>query len=147
MTFTNQHRKMVEIADEIVAAARDGRADRLRSLSALRLELSKEVRDHVDEETALIRAKRGGEAPVRADQNALISKYHDDLLVWRQQLTSCNTSWSPKRISEDAQGFLAEFQPIRDALDERVRWEEQVFYPRVLGSADLVRPVQRTQRA
>jgi hypothetical protein len=83
---------------------------------------------------------------VRADQNALISKYHDELLVWRQQLTSCNKSWPPKRISEDAQGFLAEFQPIRDALDERVCWEEQVFYPRVLGSADLVRPVQRAQQ-
>jgi hypothetical protein len=138
MTFAEQHDSMVELADAIITAARE--SDRgITEVLALRFRLSKEIRKHVDEETALIRSRREGSGTVSAAQDTLISKYHDELLLWRQQLADCNVAWTPKRIAKDPSGFVAEFQPLRDALRQRVQWEEQVFYPRVLTTAELSR--------
>ncbi len=137
MTFGDQHQSMVKIADAILAAVQSG-GERLRRLPALRLQLAREVNDHVREETALIRQRRDDRSVGDAVEKALISRYHDELLDWRRQLGSCNVDWPPSRVAANPIGFRIAFQPLRDALWRRVRWEEDVFYPRVLARADLL---------
>ena len=127
--FASQHDCMVDIADAILRTAKDRDAAAATRLTQLRLRLSREITDHCGAEVALINARRG-ETSER--QGALIRKYHDDLLKWRHDLIACNSDWPPRRVFDDPAGFSRDFGAIAARLRERVRWEEQEFYPAVL---------------
>lgn len=127
--FAHQHSHMVEIAESILQVARERADDAASRLTQLRLKLSRQVREHCDTELSLINARRGS---TDARQAELIRRYHDDLLRWRHDLIECNSAWPPKRVFADSAGFTQAFSGIAIRLRERVRWEEEEFYPAVL---------------
>ena len=131
VTFAQQHHGLVKIAREIVDSVLRITAASIQDFTSLRLELARAIQKHVHDEIALIRqldrSDRG------SDQKALISKYHDDLLAWRMLLAECNAKWPTASVMADPKGFLSDFQPIQRALAQRVKWEEEIFYPQVLS--------------
>ena len=128
--FTHQHHHMVELADAILSVARDAPPDATERLTTARLKLSREVSEHCRDELADLQARRPDVGDAR--EQALVRKYHDDLLAWRHDLIACNSNWPPARVLNEPRAFAAEFSPIAERLRERVRWEEEEFYPAVL---------------
>ena len=135
ITFAQQHCELVEIAQDIVNAVRANTAASLQDFTRSRLRLARAVQKHVGPEIALIqqldRSVKG------SDQQALLSKYHDDLRAWRMLLTECNAKWPTASVTANPSAFLSDFQPIQRALEQRVKWEEDVFYPNVLSREHL----------
>lgn len=129
--FICDHQRMISLAEAILEAARDTKADAERRLTRARLDLSRAVSDHVRVEVAFLGSSGGAE---RLDQTTL-SRYHDELLAWRQALMDCNAAWPIARIQADRAGFARAFRPLLHALKERVRWEEEQLYPRLRAAA------------
>lgn len=130
--FKHQHGDMIDTAASILDAAHGGGADAAIALTRARLKLSREVSRHCTEEIAFLNARRPAGAPAYAA--ALVRKYHDDLLRWRHDLIACNSNWPPVRVLADPHVFAAEFGGLTDRLRERVRWEEEEFYPVLFGA-------------
>lgn len=130
--FAAQHDTMVSLAEGIIAAARRGTPEAMRDLTQKRLALSKCVSDHCAAEIAEIN-RTGRQDNAVPDGDVLMRRYHDELLVWRRSLMECNAQWPASRVAQDADEFVASFRPIARQLSERVRWEEEVFYPAVFG--------------
>lgn len=128
--FTHQHSQMVELADTILSIARDAPPDAAERMTRARLQLSREVSEHCRVELADLNARRPDVRDARG--RALVRKYHDDLMAWRNDLVTCNSNWPPHRILTEPRSFAAEFTGIAERLRERVRWEEEEFYPAVL---------------
>ena len=128
--FTHQHSRMVELADTILTIARDGPPDATERLTRARLGLSREVSEHCRVELADLNARRPDIRDARGQ--ALVKKYHDDLMAWRHDLVACNSKWPPQRVLAEPRAFAAEFSGLAERLRERVRWEEDEFYPAVL---------------
>jgi hypothetical protein len=135
--FCAQHSQMAETAqaiiDTLMASVSERDATGHDALPALRLELSRCVANHCSAEIALLRDHLKQHPDIAVTHSPLVRRYHDELLAWRGALMECNANWPAKRIAKDPAAFLAVFRPLVDALHERVRWEEQVFYPQVLG--------------
>jgi hypothetical protein len=136
-SFSEQHAGLISIGKAIIAHARENSAASLAALAQARLTLSQAVQTHVQAEQALIRSDGGN--PRDEASVAVVRKYHDELLAWRRLLIDCNAKWPLKAIGEDAEGFIRDYMPIYRALEERVRWEEEVFYPCILSAAHLGR--------
>jgi hypothetical protein len=134
--FRSDHDRLINLADGLIAEAQKGTgADPVR-LNQLRLGLSRTVADHCSAEDGLIQSC-GRPADGDAYLVALNQRYHDELMHWRVDLVRCHGEWPPARIRVNSQEFLEEFMPIAAALAERLRWEEEEFFPAVL--ADCVR--------
>ena len=128
--FTHQHDSMVELADEILSVARDAPPNATERLTRARLRLSREVGEHCRVELADLNARR---PDIRdAHGQAMVRRYHDDLLRWRHDLIACNSNWPPARVLNEPRAFAGEFSGIAERLRERVRWEEEEFYPAIL---------------
>jgi len=121
--FTDEHQEMASIASRVIALVKTGTPASSGELNKLRLSLSKVVNAHCKEEAALM---TGYETRLPLD---IVRRYHDELLQWRRELIACNSSWPPAQVWEDRKGFLDVFSPLARALDQRVRWEEEKFYP------------------
>ena len=135
VSFSEQHHELVQIAASIMQRAKENTPASIVALTQLRLALSRSLRKHVTAEVSLVR--RAGKTHGDAPASDILRKYHDELLAWQGLLIKCNVKWSPKAISAHPQGFIDEYQPIYRALKERVRWEEEVFYPYILSVAHL----------
>lgn len=109
-----------------------GSAEAMRELPTQRMALSKLVNLHCGEEIVVINA-RVREIEADPAKTALIRRFHDELLAWRGDLMECNAGWPHRKMLSDPRGFLAAFAGLNDRLKARVRWEEQAFYPAVLG--------------
>ena len=123
--FITEHQNMIDLAEEIVAASRDTKDGAKRRLAQTRLDLSRAITKHVAKECAML-----DPVPSNVDQGTL-SRYHDELLSWRQALINCNCAWPPERVFNDRVGFRLEFMPLVLQLRERVRWEEEQLYPKL----------------
>ena len=123
-SFAADHAHMIATGNAIVRVVSRGRADEIHTLNRLRLELSKAVSAHCALEGKVLDGAEGRKLPPE-----LISRYHDELLKWRRELTMCNSQWPPARIWDDPAGFLNAFRPLNDALKRRVHWEENELYP------------------
>lgn len=135
---------MISTADAILASAASGD---YAALLTLRLAFSKQISAHVTTEIGLINEQLNlVDRVVDKDKDTLITRYHQELMTWRQALSDCNAQWCPGRIKSDPDGFCRVFGGLRDALVARVDWEEQVFYPRVLLSSSLKEPETLDQR-
>lgn len=128
--YIDQHQRMIELAETVMAAARQADADSGQSLTRARLNLARAVSEHVRQEIAML--TRSGAAHRLGEP--VMHRYNDELLVWRRALMDCNCSWPPHRITDDPDGFVRSFRPLLDALRARVRWEEEQLYPK-LGRA------------
>jgi hypothetical protein len=122
---------MIALAEAILTTAREGDAGAPVRLAKLRLDLARAVSGHVAGEIAFLESS-GRSADL--DQ-ATRSRYHDELLRWRQALMDCNCTWPPNRVQEQPAAFSRAFRPILIALRERVRWEEEQLYPKLLAIA------------
>lgn len=141
--FSAQHQEMTDVAQAIVAhaamlAADSGdegqvRPDRHDPLPEMRLALSRQIGGHCAAEIDLLKDHLNRYPQIAADCADLVRRYHDELLAWRGMLMECNASWPARQVKDNPRGFLAVFRPIVEALVERIRWEEQEFYPRVFG--------------
>ncbi|AUW58064.1 hypothetical protein C1T17_08035 [Sphingobium sp. SCG-1] len=132
---SQQHRELIEIGRSILDAAQEHSEGSLRQVARLRLTLSRAVSDHVADELRLIRrvrpcAESGPHAP-------LMKSYHEGIRDWRQRLVECTVKWPSREISANPDGFIADYMPIHQALETRMRWEEDIFYPAVLSKAHL----------
>lgn len=104
-------------------------------LPRLRMALSRQVAGHCSAEIDLLNDRLRQQPQIAVEHAYLVRRYHDELLARRGSLMECNANWSTRRITDNPGGFLASFKPLADALIERVRWEEQEFYPKVFGRA------------
>lgn len=136
-TFADQHVNLIEIGRDIVRAAAENTPASIAELGRLRLALSRAVQNHVSAEFALL--PQSSDFPRRADRQGILSKYHDDLLAWRHLLMGCNAQWPLAAVASDPEGFLRDYQPILQALEQRVKWEEEEFYPTLLSREHLRR--------
>ena len=130
--FRSDHDRLIMLADGLVAEAQKGAEADPGRLNQLRLGLSRTVADHSAAEDGLVQSC-GRPAEDDAHLIALNARYHDELLNWRVALVRCHSEWPPLRIVANSSEFLEEFTPIASALVERLRWEEEEFYPAVLG--------------
>lgn len=127
--FNHQHNGMIETCATILEAARAGNAD-ASALTKARLRLSREVAEHCTQEIAYLDARRPRTPSPRV--SALLTRYDDDLLRWRHDLITSNCNWPPARVFAESDAFAAEFEELAKRLCDRVRWEEEEFYPVVL---------------
>lgn len=135
--FSAEHDDMDRIAQAIlahvrllVAGAGKGGDD---ALPAMRMALSRQVANHCAAEIAELRDHLHAHPDVAVQCAAMVRRYHDELLAWRGALMECNANWSTRRIEQEPAAFLQVFSALSDALQQRIRWEEQEFYPKVLG--------------
>lgn len=126
----SEHAELVDIASGIVAAARRLAESDVTEINKLRLKLSQAITRHCSGEQLLVEGSAS--ANDHPQRDALMRRYHDELLLWRRGLIECNTAWPPARIAADPGGFLRQFEPIVAALRARIIWEETVFYPAIL---------------
>lgn len=105
----------------------------LDPLPALRLSFSRTVAAHCSAEIEYLRDHIKAHPQVAIDQANLIRRFHDELLAWRGALMDLNAHWPAKRVADSPDDFVKVFAPLADALFARLRWEEQEFYPKVLG--------------
>jgi hypothetical protein len=126
--FEHDHGEMIAIAEAILALLQRPDAEIVRELNRLRQALSASVATHCAEEAALL-ARRSFAG---RDAEAIVRRYYDELLAWRAALTACNSAWPVSHVVGARTAFAAAFRPIVAALRERVRWEEDVFYPAML---------------
>lgn len=109
-------------------------------LPELRLSLSRRVGQHCSAEIDRLNAHLNAQPRLAVDRADLVRRYHDELLAWRGALMQCNANWPARQISCSPAGFLEVFRPLGEALYARIRWEEQEFYPKVLGRKFAMRP-------
>lgn len=140
--FSAQHEEMARVTRAIVAhvcaltVGNGGDGSKGHDpLPALRLALSRTVGSHCSAEIDVLNQHLRSHPQVAVDCAGLVRRYHDQLLAWRASLMECNASWPARRVVESPAAFLEAFRPIAYALQERIRWEEQEFYPKVLGRA------------
>ncbi|WP_446652851.1 hypothetical protein [Blastomonas sp.] len=130
--FAHQHGELLVQADAILTAVTVGTEAAMRDLPARRLAFSRLVNSHCSVEIRLVNTR----TPL-FDQDPknrqLIRRFHDELLMWRGDLMDCNANWPQRRVAEDSAGFLAVFRGLTDRLKGRVRWEEEIFYPAIMG--------------
>lgn len=136
-TFAEQHVNLIEIGRDIVRAAVENTAASIAEIGRLRLALSHAVQSHVSAEFALL--PQSSDCSRGEDRQPILSKYHDDLLAWRHLLMACNVQWPLAAVASNPKGFLHDYQPILQALEQRVQWEEEEFYPAILSLAHLRR--------
>ncbi len=134
-TFNQQHVMLIEIGRDIVRAAAKKTAASIAEVARLRLALSRAVQSHVTAELALL--PQTSDSLHGADTQAILSKYHGDLLAWSKLLIACNAQWPLAAIASDPEGFLRAYRPILQALEQRVQWEEDEFYPAILSLEHL----------
>lgn len=134
--FKSDHAEMLATARAIVDLVARGTARDDQSLNRFRLRLSRLIANHCAVEGLLLHSPAA-----RALPPAVSARYHDELLDWRRELTLCNSHWPPARVWADRAGFLAAFAPLASALERRIRWEEQEFYPalQLFGVASVMR--------
>lgn len=135
--FSAQHIELADIARDIVAhvsALANGTGAAARDpLPALRLAFSRAGGAHCSAEIDCLREHLQSHPDVAAERADMIRRFHDELLAWRGSLMDCNAHWPARRVVESPAAFLDVFTPLADALYARLRWEEQEFYPKVLG--------------
>lgn len=131
-SFAQQHGELLAQADAILIAATVGTEAALRDLPALRLAFSRLVNSHCSVEIRLVNS-RAPQFDSDAERRQLIRRFHDELLMWRADLMDCNAIWPQRRVAQDRSGFIAAFRALADRLKARVRWEEEIFYPAILG--------------
>ena len=134
--FADHHDQMVDLSAAIIDLAIVNSADALVELQQKRIDLSRKVSEHCASEIEALN-KSGFDRQPTPQKTALVRRYHSELLAWRGALMQCNANWPTKRISQEPQGFLRVFKDITAQLRERVRWEEQEFYPAIFGTAVL----------
>lgn len=137
--FCDQHGAMASVAQAILdhvtgLAAGHGHGGH-DPLPELRLALSREVGEHCSGEIEVLRKRLKNHPQVAVQKAAMVSRFHDELLAWRRSLMQCNANWPAKMVNDSPSAFLEAFRPIAEALIRRIAWEEQEFYPQVLGRA------------
>lgn len=130
--FVHQHGELLAQAEAILTAARLGTEAALRDLPALRLGFSRLVNSHCSVEIRLVNT-RASQFDQDTENRQLIRRFHDELLMWRGDLMDCNAKWPQQRVAQDRAGFITAFRALADRLRARVRWEEEIFYPAILG--------------
>lgn len=130
--FAHQHGELLAQADAILTAVTVGTEAAMRELPAQRLAFSRLVNSHCGVEIRLVNT-RAPQFDQDAKSKQLIRRFHDELLMWRGDLMDCNAKWPQRRVAEDRAGFIAVFRGLADRLRARVRWEEESFYPAILG--------------
>lgn len=130
--FVHQHGEMLAQAEAILTAVTVGTEATLRDLPALRLGFSRLVNSHCSVEIRLVNT-RAPQFDQDTENRQLIRRFHDELLMWRGDLMDCNANWPQRRVAQDRSGFIAAFRALADRLKARVRWEEEIFYPAILG--------------
>ncbi len=131
-TFADHHDQLLQLSKTILETVSQGSPDSMQALSAQRIALSRLVNDHCGEEIKIVNSR----APaLRSDpeKTALVRRFHDELLAWRGDLMECNANWPQRKVANDPRGFLTIFADLAKRLQARVQWEEQVFYPAVMG--------------
>jgi hypothetical protein len=131
--FSDHHDQLVAQAEQIIATVQADCAQVLNDLPAQRMMLSRLVNTHCSAEIAVINARTSSLDGCKT-RAALVRRFHDELLAWRGDLMDCNAHWSQSRVAQDPQGFLAVFRGLADRLRARVQWEEQTFYPAIMGA-------------
>ncbi|MFN3474211.1 MAG: hypothetical protein ACK4ZW_09210 [Blastomonas sp.] len=135
--FSVQHQELAGLARAILAhatALAQGKpAEAADPLPALRLTFSRTVAAHCSAEIDYLRAHIADNPHVATERADLIRRFHDELLAWRGALMELNAHWPAKRVAQSPDDFLKAFSPLAAALFTRLRWEEQEFYPKVLG--------------
>jgi hypothetical protein len=135
--FSAQHQELADIATAILAhvtALTQGKpVDGMDPLPALRLAFSRVVAAHCASEIDYLREHLKSHPQVAIDRADLIRRFHDELLAWRGALMDLNAHWPAKRVGQSPAEFRKTFSPLADDLFARLRWEEQEFYPKVLG--------------
>lgn len=140
--FSEQHHALADVARSILThvdamakgAGEEGvPAESLDPLPALRLAFSRTVATHCSSEIDYLRAHTQAHPQVAIDRADLIRRFHDELLAWRGALMELNAHWPAKRVTQQPADFLKVFAPLADDLFARLRWEEEEFYPKVLG--------------
>lgn len=121
------------IVEHVTALSRGRALEADDPLPGLRLTLSRTVASHCSAEVDLLRDHLQRNPQIGIDKAELVRRYHDELLAWRGALMECNADWPARRVTQEPSRFLDAFRPLADALYERIRWEEQEFYPKVLG--------------
>ena len=122
-----EHEAMIQIAANILNAARSRGGADVVEIAHLRLSLSRTIAAHLEREAAeVLPADRQDLSPTVRD---MIAAYHDGMLAWRRALMLCNAAWPLDAIREDARGFEAAFAPLYDQLVDRVYWEDMEFFP------------------
>jgi hypothetical protein len=135
ITFSEQHQNLIQIGRGIIDHAKENTPASIAALAQARVALSRAVQKHVKAELAMVDRNSAAAADPRLA--ATMSKYHDELLAWQSLLMTCNGKWPLKAINENPRGFIRDYRPIQQALEERVRWEEEFFYPYVLSTGHL----------
>lgn len=130
--FAHQHGELLAHANAILTAVTVGTEAALHDLPALRLGFSRLVNSHCSVEIRMVNA-RSPEVDHDADKRKLIRRFHDELLMWRGDLMDCNAKWPQRKVEANRAGFLAAFRDLTNRLHGRVRWEEEVFYPAIMG--------------
>ncbi|MDM7956932.1 hypothetical protein [Blastomonas sp.] len=135
--FSEQHQALDDVARAILAhvsGLTDGKSVAgTDPLPALRLAFSRTVAAHCSAEIDYLREHVKSHPQVAIDRADLIRRFHDELLAWRAALMELNAHWPAKRVAQNPDDFLAVFAPLAEDLFARLRWEEQEFYPKVLG--------------
>lgn len=131
--FAGHHDQLIELADAILTLSADGSAEALTLLQTQRIALSKSVSEHCAAEIAHLPAQ-AREPQADPHKAMLLREYHSGLLAWRGALMECNANWPSRRIADEPGGFVRVFEKLATSLRDRVRWEEQEFYPAIFGA-------------
>lgn len=131
--FAVHHDHMVDLADTILSLARCGSPDALQQLQTNRIALSRTVAEHCAAEIAQM-PQHSHDPQTEPEKAALVRRYHSELLAWRGSLMECNANWPTRRIADEPAAFAVVFGRIADQLRDRVRWEEDEFYPAIFGT-------------
>lgn len=135
--FCSQHDAMASDARAILAhvgrLAAGEIPDGHDPLPQLRLSLSRRVAQHCSAEIDRLNTHLDSYPRLKVERADLVRRYHDELLAWRGALMQCNANWPARQVIQSPAAFLDVFRPLTQALLIRIQWEEQQFYPKVMG--------------
>lgn len=111
-----QHAELLELAEDILKLAATGNAGRSRELAELRLTFARAVNKHCAEEGTTI-CEAVAQGILCRD---VVAELNRELMFWRAELASCNSTWPGDRVFENKRGFTLRFGALVKTLRQHI---------------------------
>lgn len=123
-----QHRELIALGDEIIAAA-SVHPPVMADLIAARRAFAQAASRHMADEARI--ALRPLAASPDAGDRALARRYTDEMLVMRQGSSEHYACWTAEAIAADPREYRMQVRQLVKVLAARRLWEETEFLPAV----------------
>lgn len=133
-SLIDDHDAMDELADRLIAAARQGQADPV-ACRALMMALADRLARHLKREAEFL--LHDMPAPVRSVLGREITRFDDDFAELTEGWDLYLDRWMPDQIAEHRAAFAGETADLLTALKQRIAREGQLLYPIALEAGRL----------